>query len=321
MDIDLDSFFGGQAATDLDDVASSTTKPAEEVRDEFTTQAHNEESIEDLGNPNFKHYNYFRERVPHRSDTPATVSLFAQLAWSRKVTHDPMSRIGVIMSQANKYVDPVVYTGPTELLKLEGTEFKERVTGYVTKVRDSDGWFGPIDGETTIMDVNEINEDFCADDESSYNAQRPYFVNKDRDVGELVINAPGYRPPKYSQWKRDENGKIVRWDGINVAKPIYRPSRLSQITNAINQEDLFDESDEPTSSSDNGIDVETPPSSPEPPSPLSPIFNPIDTKISISPSTDITLSESATAAPKSRSQYAGVYAACIIGLSVVLSLW
>ncbi|KAI4106778.1 MAG: hypothetical protein L6R37_001980 [Teloschistes peruensis] len=89
----------------------------------------------------FEDYNFLGNLVQLRSDTPAAVSLYVQISYQRKVARDPLSREGVILSQATKYIDPVGYDGPQEHLLLEGTTCRDRVTGYAVKLNDPEGTF------------------------------------------------------------------------------------------------------------------------------------------------------------------------------------
>ncbi|KAL8726601.1 MAG: hypothetical protein Q9166_006636 [cf. Caloplaca sp. 2 TL-2023] len=148
-----------------------------------------------------------------------------------------MSREGVILSQANKYIDPILYDGPELLLSLTGSALQNQTVGYATKLNDNDRHFGDlIDGETTVKDEANISQSHCAQIEHYLHMQQPYFVTKD-DVGDCQVNAPGYRPPKQSHWKRDAEGKRVYWDDIKVPRPVYRCSPLRHVWSVDEEEE------------------------------------------------------------------------------------
>ncbi|KAL8871731.1 MAG: hypothetical protein Q9174_002494 [Haloplaca sp. 1 TL-2023] len=135
-----------------------------------------------------EHYNFLCDRVKFRCSTPATVSFYAQIVSHRKRLSSTWSHKGVVLSQAYKYVDPVTYDGPKELLELEGTAFQDSTTGYVLKLNTFDGWFGSqIDGETDVRDLETIVEGSYALNHRNF--QRPYFVDP-LDSDDLVINDP-----------------------------------------------------------------------------------------------------------------------------------
>ncbi|KAL8701623.1 MAG: hypothetical protein Q9201_004808 [Fulgogasparrea decipioides] len=180
----------------------------------------------------FEHFNFFRQRVQFRSTTPATVSLYAQTVCQRKPIHHCMSRQGVIMSQANKYIDPVYYNGPQELLLLEGTAFQDQTTGYVVKVNDPRGAFGDhFDGETAIRDLDDIDAYHLASQWHTTRMQQPYIMDhrehSQSALADVKINAPAYHPPKETYRKRNAQGACVQWALTGASKPIDTPSKLS----------------------------------------------------------------------------------------------
>ena len=152
------------------------------------TQAGSRKKATDMPFSEEEHYNFLCDRVRYRSSTPATVSFYAQMVSERKRLSSTYSHKGVVLSQAYKYVDPVTYDGPEELLELRGTAFQDSTTGYVLKLNTPDRWFGSqIDGETSVRDLDTIVEVYCAQDYSK--SQRPYFVRA-FDSDDLVINDP-----------------------------------------------------------------------------------------------------------------------------------
>ena len=111
------------------------------------------------------HYNFLLDPIYQSSRTSAEVSLWAAIVYQWKGKFDPWSRQGVLASQAGKWVDPINFTGPLELLHLGGTELREAVTGYVDKVYHPRG--------TWCLD----HYDFAQECPKSYSEVIPYDVN------------------------------------------------------------------------------------------------------------------------------------------------
>ncbi|KAL8713046.1 MAG: hypothetical protein Q9220_002906 [cf. Caloplaca sp. 1 TL-2023] len=170
------------------------------------------------------HYNFFCDRVLLRSETPATVSLYAQLVAGRKRMRCSLSREGVILSQANKYIDPVAYAGPVELLRLEGSALQDQTTGYVCRANDSLGHFGELSEEDAcIMDFDTICRDHTANG-NHVEMQRPYIMDHKAHasaaMGDLVFNGPSASPPQSRNWRHDRKGNVL-------PKSAYLCSKLS----------------------------------------------------------------------------------------------
>ena len=80
------------------------------------------------------HLSFLGQMISEKSYTPPEVSLwFAVLSW-RKPSFNPLSRQGVLVSQAAKLIDPFLYYGPEDFLDLIGTEQINAVTGLVQKM-------------------------------------------------------------------------------------------------------------------------------------------------------------------------------------------
>ncbi|KAL8733412.1 MAG: hypothetical protein Q9181_003597 [Wetmoreana brouardii] len=192
----------------------------------------------------FEHFNFFRQRVQCRSTTPATVSLYAQAVCQQKPIHHCTSRQGVIMSQANKYIDPVYYDGPQELLSLEGTAFQDQTTGYVVKVNDPRGAFGDqFDGETAIRDLDDIDAYHLASQWHEIRMQQPYIMDhrehSQSALANVKINAPWYRPLQETYYKRNARGVSVHWDNMKVVWPPYIPSKFT-IVHSLDDEEVHE---------------------------------------------------------------------------------
>lgn len=80
------------------------------------------------------HINFLSQPVFQKSDTPPEVSLWAAVISERFPAFEPLSRRGVIASQATKLIDPFLFRGQQSVLELSGTELRNSVTGYVDKV-------------------------------------------------------------------------------------------------------------------------------------------------------------------------------------------
>ncbi|KAI4144193.1 MAG: hypothetical protein L6R39_004285 [Caloplaca ligustica] len=170
--------------------------------------------------PVWKHYNFLGHTVDLLSSTPATVSLLVQMLANFKPSRYAFSREGVVLSQANKYIDPVAYEGPEELLSLSGAALREQATGYVFKLTDHEGSFGnPSDGESVLKTFQEIWDHFLANGWHD-NMQRPWIMNYEEEahlgLRDWDINEPA---PREFFRKRDERGKIVHWNLPRVKKP------------------------------------------------------------------------------------------------------
>jgi len=95
----------------------------------------------------FHHLNFLYEKVKTKSATPPEVSLWAALTHTRLLNEKQglpwaSSTKAVLIGQAWKYIDPYSYSGPVELLMLQGTALRDAVIGYVDKVYDKYGTWG-----------------------------------------------------------------------------------------------------------------------------------------------------------------------------------
>lgn len=188
--------------------------------------------------PAWRHFNFFGHTVDLRSITPATVSLFVQLLAHDKPWREELSRVGVLLSQANKYIDPVVYDGPEELLSLHGTAFKDQTTGYVSKLNSREGFFGDLfDGETIIKGYLDICDYFLANRYHN-DMQRPCIMDYEEQAykgdRDSVISAPA---PREFFRKRDAQGKIVHWNLPGLKKPATICSKL-WVARSVDDEDF-----------------------------------------------------------------------------------
>ncbi|KAL8900456.1 MAG: hypothetical protein Q9192_001053 [Flavoplaca navasiana] len=211
---------------------------------------------------------------------------------------------------------------------LDDYEDIDTTTAEPTNTIDLDSYF---DGQSAT-DLDDEDDDTTTANidativQPTYISAHHYYphahkvVMRDGLDGDSIINAPGYQPPKHSQWKRDEANKLVIWDGIKVARPVYRPSPLRQVESTAIEVPMTSPidttTDDSSSSSASSSDADTPPSSPE--LPWTPIVACPQLSL-LSPPIDTTpLEDSAT---KSSDRRSGMYAAIVIGISVVLSLW
>ncbi|KAL9595511.1 MAG: hypothetical protein Q9219_006409 [cf. Caloplaca sp. 3 TL-2023] len=162
------------------------------------------------------HYNYLGETIAVPSSTPASVSYYIQTAAARKHIRHAWSREGVILAQANKYIDVVWYDGPLEveeLAALRGTDCQNKLIGHALKVNDRRGSFGDLhDGETTIMDFEKICDEFLDWNQDSY-MQRPYLMNKaDHLDTPSRMMSMRIKPLVKSFTKVDAEGLVMHWN-------------------------------------------------------------------------------------------------------------
>lgn len=189
-----------------------------------------ERSMVSRVDPSSKHYNFLGQTVDIRSNTPATVSFLVQLSAAVKPYRNQLSRVGVILSQANKYIDAVIYDGPPELLSYRGTALQEQTTGYVSKLNDCEGSFGDLfDGNTIIKDFQEICDHFLANG-WHVNMQRPCIMDYEEQAHQgdrdLVFNEPA---PREFFRKRNAQGVIEHWCLPGATKPEDRFSKLWKV--------------------------------------------------------------------------------------------
>ncbi|KAL8918853.1 MAG: hypothetical protein Q9208_007110 [Pyrenodesmia sp. 3 TL-2023] len=232
-DLDLDAFFGGQGATDLEDNVSECNHEQLQTAASYPYMPYQTVSI------TFDHYNWFGDRIPLRSSTPAGVSLLVQLAADRKRPFAEVCRQGVLLAQANKYIDAVIYDGPLgfdELQALRGAAFQDHVTGHAVKITDPQGHFcDPRDGDATLKDFDSIWDHFLVPKTQPV-MQRPYLV---ADLGQDHGKSKGWiTPPQNStQFFRQRNakGEVVHWGLPGAKKPSKTCSKL-YLTQSMDEE-------------------------------------------------------------------------------------
>ena len=137
----------------------------------------------------FHHINFLGQKVFKKSRTPPEVSLWVAIMSERFSTFEPLTRKGVLASQAMKMVDPFQFRGPKHFLELSGTELRDSVTGYVDKV------YLPVG--TWVKDRYEEDEEMpkTTEEVSTYwdnrefgfdQMQTPYLMQPDDN--DIVIN-------------------------------------------------------------------------------------------------------------------------------------
>lgn len=213
LDLDLDAFFDGQGATDLEGNASEGNHQEFQHRASISCVPDQTMSI------TFDHYNWFGDRIQFRSSTPASVSLLVQLAAERKKPFAEMCRQGVLLAQANKYIDAIAYRGPFDIDELQGfrgVALQNKVTGYAVKVTDPAGHFcDPRDGDAVLKDFDSI-WNRCLIPKTQPAMQRPYLVSDlDQDHGQ----SRGWvtAPPVVSQSFRQRKSTCKRNSKLCIA--------------------------------------------------------------------------------------------------------
>ncbi|EGE02316.1 hypothetical protein TEQG_01354 [Trichophyton equinum CBS 127.97] len=138
IDTDVPSFFKSSESDEEEDIQGynaadyecyrQDTELSEEALDEIYArdQAQDEKTA-------VHHYNFFGDAMPARSSTPPEVSLFVLLQGPKGWSHEGCC-IASLMRRAIKYIDPVLYTGPMEVLSYaHASDILKGITGYVHK--------------------------------------------------------------------------------------------------------------------------------------------------------------------------------------------
>ena len=139
--------------------------------------------------PPFHHLNFLFQKVYTKSATPPEVSLWAAVSchrlYERLGVPRACSKKAVLISQAWRYVDPYSFSGPDELLELEGTKLREAVVGYAEKVYEPCGiwdndWYD--EDENIPKSLYQVQEWYNTSGENFYNAVLPYYMDAGDDV-------------------------------------------------------------------------------------------------------------------------------------------
>ncbi|KAL8941956.1 MAG: hypothetical protein Q9216_001936 [Gyalolechia sp. 2 TL-2023] len=226
MHIDLDAIFGGQGATDLEDdeaiedsQSMAFVQVASQIKfEEILLGTHDEPEESDMtvARPRVGcHFNCLGNEILLPSSTPPIVSLFVQVAANRKAYRLPWGREGVMLAQANRYIDAVVYIGYLNfngLQTLRGSSFEDRSNGHAVKVNDSQGSFGDqFNDESIIMDVERIFDHHVVRDRES-NLQRPYLFDYEEHLyTRPKITCVNFRVPTTYFTKWDPEGFVRHW--------------------------------------------------------------------------------------------------------------
>lgn len=139
--------------------------------------------------PDFHHLNFLYENVKNKSATPPEVSLWAALTHTRLLNEKQglpwaCSTKAILIAQAWQYVDPYSYSGPVELLMLQGTALRDAVTGYVDKVYDTFGTWGYdyYDEDENVPRIPTEVQGWCRWSENeNYEVVKPYHMG-DGDI-------------------------------------------------------------------------------------------------------------------------------------------
>lgn len=157
--------------------------------------------------PEFHHLNFMGNPVYHKSSTPAEVSLWLVCTAHEKPGFHPLSRQGVITSQATKLIDPFMYTGSEDLLQTPGGRLRDVVNGLVHKAYNGQGtWrFDRYDWD----EAKPINFEFengtvykCTDDSGSL--QKLHRMSRDDCEDTILNDEKGCFPPKPFRSNPDE---------------------------------------------------------------------------------------------------------------------
>lgn len=190
--------------------------------------------------PPFHHINFLGEKIFVRSATPPEVSYWAAFLSTYTKPHRTFSRKGVIVAQANKYIDPFRYIqngSESAMEELCGNALLAALDGRVEKAYPNRGsWLEEKEGdgdEPIRFDEHDLKTEpiYFWKTVPNHGLHRPHRMNK-RDQHDMVINGPrNFTPPASRSYK-------------NVArKHLTRPSGLRKIAGSEEQEDLVDEVD------------------------------------------------------------------------------
>lgn len=189
--------------------------------------------------PPFHHINFLGQKIFVRSATPPEVSYWAAFLSTYTKPHRTFSRKGVIVAQANKFIDPFRYIpngSEGAIEELCGSALVAALDGRVKKAypnagtwleeREEDGDEAPICFDKQSLKTQPI---YFSSTVPNHQLVLPHEMNE-RDQHDLVINGPrNFTPPASRKYK-------------NVArKHVRRPSGLRKIVVSEEQEDLVDE--------------------------------------------------------------------------------
>lgn len=187
----------------------------------------------------FHHINFLGQKVFVRSATPPEVSYWAAFLSTYTKPHRTFSRKGVIVAQANQFIDPFRYIPNGSEVAIEelcGSALVAALDGRVKKAypnagtwleeREEDGDEAPICFDKQSLKMQPI---YYSSTVPTNQLVLPHKMNE-RDQHDLVINGPrNFTPPASRMYK-------------NVArKHVRRPSGLRTIAVSEEQEDLVDE--------------------------------------------------------------------------------
>ena len=108
-------------------------------------------------NKKIHHFNFLGEGVTHKTTTPPAVSLLVAMTgakagfvsqWGHRETEIPDPHGYAVMRNAMRHVDPVIYQGPAEILRLRGSRLREAATGLCKNFYSQHGtWWSDTYGE------------------------------------------------------------------------------------------------------------------------------------------------------------------------------
>ncbi|MCJ1252365.1 hypothetical protein MMC24_000170 [Lignoscripta atroalba] len=181
------------------ETAPSNDDPLEEYRfgSESECGQHNvnldtvcDQQLETVHDQRYHHLNYHGQPVLHKSATPPEVSLWLALTGFHKPRFSSLTRELVVASQAGKLIDPIHYSGPTQLLERTGTSLRDAVCGYVDKVYEPSGsWVHDHYDRDELVPLRVSEVDHWHNGNFTYGP--PQVVAMTAVDGDLVINDDG----------------------------------------------------------------------------------------------------------------------------------
>ena len=198
----------------------------------------------------YHHENYLMHPVDGKTSTSPETSLWlAHFAYRRKAVFDPITRQGVLASQATKTVDPYQYIGPQEYLQeYTGTKLQDAILGYVNRIYTSRGSWQLWEYEDEAVPMLPSDVEWFNTAEQGYEGmQLPYFMDhfESRDMvvnGDCGIHGPPRRSfPFGEKAKPYFCGSPLRYELWNSSSP---PNGEPEAKRAVGEMPSITEEDE-----------------------------------------------------------------------------
>ena len=136
------------------------------------------------------HENYLGYPIDDKTSTSPEVSLWVtHLARRRKAMFDPLTRKGVIVSQATKTVDSYQYTGPPEILEMyQGTQLENAIVGHVNRVYTPSGSWQYWEYQDEAVPMLPSDVTWFANAEHGFEGMQPPYFMCPHECRDIVVN-------------------------------------------------------------------------------------------------------------------------------------